>query len=275
MKTAFSILPARNENISLHLLIEAGNYGISFIWFTKAPLLVQGIAIYNGEANLHPQERENEIKNIFNSNHSLKHSFSSVTVCYNFKESVLVPEKYYNTAAVDETVALIYGEHKGAVIKNDVIKPENIYNLYRVHKNIDAFFSDKLPAAAFCHSTSLQLNNKMTDTYLHCIIFHNAIKVIFYKEGKLQIIQQFGYHTPADVAYHLLNICSQYETEAGSLPLYLSGMIDKDSNLYNELYKYFLNINFDIAPEAILSAEIKKYPPHFFSHLTALASCVS
>jgi hypothetical protein len=127
------------------------------------------------------------------------------------------------------------------------------------------------------HATSLQLEKfHADDEFLHCIFFHNSIKVFMFKGAALQIVQQFSYNLPVDAAYHLLNCCEQYNFKPTEARLILSGMIDEKSKLYTELYRYFLNIEFEKPDNRIgLHDRIKFYPPHFFSHLTGLALCVS
>ena len=111
---------------------------------------------------------------------------------------------------------------------------------------------------------------------MHCIFFHNSIKVFLFNGPALQLVQQFNYDTPVDAAYHLLNCCEQYNLAAAEITLMLSGMIDEQSKLYTELYRYFLSIEFEQTDKEIeLHDRIKFYPSHFFSHLTGLASCVS
>ena len=163
------------------------------------------------------------------------------------------------------------------VLNNDLVTSAIIYNHYRIPKEIAAVFTERFPKAVFFHSTSLQLEqlNQETDL-LYCIIYHNSLKTILYKEGKLQIVQQFNYTIPEDVAYHLLNICEQFAVKPSEIPLRLSGMIDEHSKLYIELYNYFLNIHFENVADGIYTTdEMKTLPAHFFSHLTSLALCVS
>ena len=59
------------------------------------------------------------------------------------------------------------------------------------------------------------------------------------------------------------------------IKLRLYGMIVKDSNLYQQLHNYFLDIDFITIPEEInVRQEMNNLPAHFFSHLTELATCV-
>jgi hypothetical protein len=54
----------------------------------------------------------------------------------------------------------------------------------------------------------------------------------------------------------------------------VSGLIEKDSVLYKEIYKYFETIDFASLPAAYTYVEgITRQPPHYFSHIFAIDSC--
>ena len=102
------------------------------------------------------------------------------------------------------------------------------------------------------------------------------MKVVLFKGGEVQMVQIFEYTTPTDAAYQLLNICNQYDLSPKEIPLTVSGFIDKKSNLFDELYRYFLNIDLDKPDNGVaIATHISQYPVHFFSHLILLVKCVS
>lgn len=277
MKTAFNILPDRTQNVPLHLLVEAGDYGISFAWFTKAPCTIKGLAVYNYTDKGLPDEMAEAIENIFRSNSVYNNVYASVTVCYDFKESLLVPETYYNATADDAMLELVYGSDNNNSTLAEPVKDLQVFNVFAVHKKIEAVLSVQFPGAVFHHATTLQLSRSVPGKkIIYGIFFHNSIKVLMFDGTSLQFVQQFSYNAPVDAAYHLLNSCDQYNFNPSEVSLVISGMIDEKSKLYNELYKYFLKIEFDKPEDDIeLHDRIKFYPSHFFSHLTGLASCVS
>lgn len=273
MKAAFNIPPPATGNDQVSLLIEAADHGISFLWFMKVPFSVKGLISYNfADANL-----TSDMRFILSSLENYLAGLSSATICYDFKESLLVPEKYNQGAMSEQALSLVYGENDQTVLNNDLVTSAIIYNHYRVPKAIATVFSERFPKAAIFHSTSLQLEQlNQEKNLLYCIIYLNTIKAILYKEEKLQIVQQFKYNSPEDVAYHLLNICEQFGAKPSDIELRLSGMVDEQSKLYIELYNYFLNVKFENVAEGIYTAdELKELPAHFFSHLISLALCVS
>ncbi|MEJ7625845.1 MAG: DUF3822 family protein [Ferruginibacter sp.] len=282
MNPAFNLIPEAESSAPMHMLVETGWYGIVFAWYKSDPLSLEGVLSYNFNDKILPGELPELLTGIFKKNKIFETPFSTTSVFYNFKESVIVPGNYYKEVNREKVLDLFYGEPTDSLVMTDFINydtgiadTEEISNIYRVPRAIHQVITENLPGALFRHSSSMQVQVD-TNADLHCILYHNTIKVILIKDSRLQLIQQFDYITPEDVTYHLLNTCDKYNVDSKQVVLVLSGMIDEKSNLYSELYKYFLNINFEsVSDEIFLSAAIRQYPSHFFSPLTALAKCVS
>jgi hypothetical protein len=277
MKAAFKIFPHQTDISDKHLLIEAGWEGISFVLFSKSPLAIHGLLVYNFEKNLLASEVAQEIAGIINNESILKQQVNSVTICSNFKESILVPSKFYDESTNADMFDTFFGKGIATISAFDKIEEQDIYNVYRLEVAIMQKLQKFYPGSALVHSSSFQLK-KLTNynDALSCIVYHNAIKVIVHKENKLQLVQYFSYNVALDVIYHLLNVCSLHQISIDKIHLILSGMIDEKSNLYSELYKYFLHIHFyKLADEIVLNEALQNYPLHFFGHLIYLASCVS
>ena len=100
--------------------------------------------------------------------------------------------------------------------------------------------------------------------------------IIVIKEQQLQLVQTFAYSESADVLYYLLKICASFSISQNAVLLVLSGLIDKESVLYKDLYNYFEYVSFKRNPDSIkLPYTFAKYPSHFFSSLFNLAVCGS
>lgn len=270
MKPGLNIQPTSHNTHDLHLLAELGNYGAFFLWFTKSPISVKGLISFDFSGVDVDLDIEAAVKGL-----PATPKVSTTTISLDFKESILVPEKY-NAGVNEKALALMFGEDNETVVTIDHVTSSAIYNHYRITKKEESVIRKYFPNATVFHSTSLQLEQlNGSDNLLYCIIFHNTIKVILFKNSTLQIVQQYSYIVPEDVVYHLLNTCEQHNLNTSEIHLTLSGMIDEQSKLYNEIYRYFLHITFDkVDEDIVLPAEISEHPRHFFSHLTALASCV-
>ena len=87
-------------------------------------------------------------------------------------------------------------------------------------------------------------------------------------------MQSFPYETPEDLSYQLLNLAEQFGLDIAELQIYVSGLIDTESIIHNELLKYFLNVDPDPG-RADLSkgAVFDNYPAHYFTAASSLCPC--
>lgn len=254
-------------------MIEMGNHDISLIWFLKQPFAIKGLIVYQVSSE---ESYADVVKRIFESPDCHVIHPATVKVCINHKDSVLVPDSLFKPGMQDAMLTMIYGEKENVQINTDHIPASYLHNVYRIEQSIDLLLKANFPGAHVVHSSSLQLQQEIQKDHLLCIFYHNSIKLILFKEGRLFFVQQFPYHTPDDVVFHLLNSCAQHQVDPSVIALHVCGLVAGDSNLYNRLYTYFTNIVFEDIPENIsVREEIKKLPAHFFSHLTALATCAS
>jgi hypothetical protein len=109
MKAAFKIFPSQNNDTDMYLLVEAGAESISFVIFSKSPLKIIGLLIFNIDKDLLPMEIAAEIDNIISSEQILMEDYVSYTIASNFKESVLVPEKYFEKDSNAAMLDLVFG----------------------------------------------------------------------------------------------------------------------------------------------------------------------
>ena len=124
---------------------------------------------------------------------------------------------------------------------------------------------------------SVWLKNYSEEKQSSILIDFNAdeFSVIVFKDELLQLAQTFVYSSPEDVLYYLLKICGQLDLRQQEVKIILSGLIEKDSAIYRELYKYFIHLEFEALPSGIRIAEaLNEYPDHYFSSISKLATCV-
>ena len=104
----------------------------------------------------------------------------------------------------------------------------------------------------------------------------DEFSVVAIKENKLLLCQTFAYTAPDDVLYYLLKCCQQFNLSQQQAKMFLSGLIEKDSVLYRELYKYFIHLEFEsLSGDIKLTAALTIHPDHYYSSISKLAACVS
>jgi Protein of unknown function (DUF3822) len=276
LKVAFKIPPIIEDVSASHLLVELSNCEVSFLIFSKTPFALQGFYVYELEKNIESVDYGNELKSLITDEGVFHQSFASVQVYYNFTASALVPKEFFVEAEKENMLDLMFGKGASTYCFYEDVLNNDMKIVYRVSSKIYETVNELFPKNKFAHASSMQLQaSKLDGDRLECIVYHNSIKLILCKNSQLQIVQFFDYEIPIDVSYHLLTVCERFGVSASEVKLILCGMIDVNSNLYDDIHKYFLNVHFAIlSGDTIVSEDMKIHPTHFYHNLTALAQCV-
>lgn len=258
------------------MLAEVGHNEISFLIFRKAPLSLAGFYMYSLNKHIPETEYAEALENAIRKENVLHQQFASCSVFCNYNESALVPAEFYNEGEKENYCDLLFGKEKTALCFKEDVKGERIKNIFRIPGKVHQILNSFLPTNVFSHSTSMQAGTEgVNGDVMKCVVYHNSIKVLLFKAGKIQIVQYFEYEGPTDVCYHMLNVCERFGVSPAEVQVLLSGMIEESSNLYREIYNYFMNVSFVSLPgDAILSDKLNEHPHQFYAHLTALAACV-
>lgn len=271
MKTLFEILPT-TYNKEYELRCEIGQEHLAVLIENKEMNVQEGIAVYQFESTI---SEVNELQDFFSQHPILSGDFKSVQIFYAFKESVFVPFNLYNNASNAETLNLVHGDCEGhaTFLGADILTDRSIYNVYRLPQLVHEAFQKQFKQATFSHSYSSILKKEAPENDLLSITFYPKKMIIALSiNSKWHLINEFGFESPQDAIYILLNICQQFNKQ--NIPLEINGFIEKESALFIEMYKYFSQVNFSTLPENYTYQEpILKYPAHYFSAFYALTPC--
>jgi hypothetical protein len=257
------------------LFAEAGPMGLSLAVLGNDNCF-KAVIMYSLTAGLSNDELTENLKSICINESLLQKQYGNTHIFWSFTESILVPAELMHADRNLNMLNLVFGDAAQGVIRSDFLYKHNIHNVYRLPDQVSDIFSNYLPVATQIHLFSCIVNRNMpAGNHLFTIFYNSSLTIMLCKEGKLQVVQNFVYNNADDCVFHLLNVCKGFEVQPDSVKLHINGMIDETSGLYAAVYKYFLNIEFDTLPENFSYAdEVTEHPPHFFSHLFALASCV-
>ena len=276
MKIAFKIPPTGHDLHDLHLLAEAGKDEISFLLYTKDPFVLQGFYTYSFNKHISDNETADFIKEIIHKEPVLQQSFLSSNIFYNQKECTVIPGEYFSEGEKHRVCDLMFGEDRMSFTFTEPVRESDMQLVYRVPAKVHESLKEAFPAASFSHAAACQISaKKPTGDVLECIVYHNTVKLLLFKQGKFQLLQYAEYTVPADICYYLLNTCRQFNVNPAAVQLVLCGMVDEHSNLYKEIYRYFLNISLlPVKKEVEVATRLAGQPHHFYSHLSSLAQCV-
>jgi hypothetical protein len=272
LNPVFEILPEIHEPELTRIYCELSDESFSYFFQNEKNKLVTGLAVYHFDKINKDFKPSQKLKKILEEQ-DLCNGNKEVIISYAYPECLIVPAAYYDGLNNEENLSMVYGDLEPGIVLSDEVKEKNIYCVYRIPEDVHETISSQFPSAKSTHQfSSLIKNIHPSENSLHVIFYQQKIVIRLVINGELQILQSYQYKTPEDVVFHILNVCENFEVKEVGLQLY--GMIEKDSALFRELHKYFLNIHFGPLPGRCNYAEgIKEFPAHYFSHLFSLAPC--
>ncbi len=269
LKQLFHIENGNSESSQQVLSLRLGDKHTSFAITSKS-----GAELYQLAYCVLDEQNEKELSVFFAAYPSLSNSFYEIQVTYDFSQSVLISSKEYKLDDAALLLSTVGGNIGNANIISELIAEWQLYNIYAVPKEMQAQLLQKFPAARCRHHYSLAIKNLNASNeggILTVDLGKDNFTLIAANGGKFLLAQTFDYTTPEDVLFYLLKASQQFSLSQQQVRLQLSGLIDKQSSLYNELHQYFKNVEFREANWNIES----EYPAHFFTSLNDLAKCAS
>jgi len=271
LNPVFEILPEIHEPALTRIYCEISDESFSYFFHNEKSKLVTGLAVYHFDKINKESTAAKKLKKILEEQ-DLCNGNKEVFISYAYPECMVVPAIYYDEGNNENNLSLLYGDLEPGITLSDEVN-NSIYCAYRIPGDVHETITTQFPAAKTAHQFSSLINSiESSENLLRIIFYQQKIVMMLVVNGELQIIQSYQYRTPEDVVFHILNLCENFDAKEVGLQLY--GMIEKDSALFRELHKYFLNIQFGSLPPGCNFAEgIKEFPAHYFSHLFSLAPC--
>jgi hypothetical protein len=262
----------------MSLCVDVGDSHMTFALLRKSEGRLLGFESYT----LNPHSRQDDVEEILRDSPFLKIPFENACLTYNTPEAVLVPGSLHEPSNAGEVVSLIHGDMPSGIILQEHVPGADMYNVYRVpgwlHRAVTARFSN----GEYWHAYSALLKSigkRRIDwqrTFLYLWFFPTHVIVTLLKDDRLMLMQSFPYETPEDLSYQMLNIVGQFDLDISGLQIYMSGLIDKDSIIHDEIMKYFLNLETDPGGPLHVHEEVfANYPLHYFTSSLSLCPCGS
>lgn len=279
LQPSFRIHQEGLENADMsgaHLLIDAGPLHFAFGILHLPLKKFIAFEFYQLKA----ASKEEDLEELLKENPLLAHSYKDVLIAFNTRESVLIPAELYKKEDAETMLSMIHGDLHPGLILQEHVSGMDIYNIYQVPGFLHKALSGRFSNGHYWHvySTILKImyerKNDLPASYMHVSFYPNQVIVAVMQDGVCQLIQTFLYDIPEDVSYHLLNITEQFDIDNATIPVILSGLIDKGSALFAELLKYYLQVKADAGGNMFtIDPAFESYPEHFFTPVFSLALC--
>ncbi len=282
IKPAFDILTTHGEENSLApctLLLELSEKQFTCAWVNKSTRHLVQLRQYHIPAE-NTEALGDLLEDLVENDPDLQREIKEVVVIYNLGETSLMPDSHYTIELGRPAAELVAGAANKGLVLSEKIPGHNIYTIYQIPRNLHTLFQRKFSAGKYWHYYTLLLSRFSTetdspDTIFRLFYYPDKLVVAVFTAAKLQLMQSYYYQLPEDIAFHLLNICKQLNMDPEQVRLYLSGLIDSDSAMYNEISRYFLNIEWETTGSHTWANEqLADYPAHYFSPILQMALCV-
>jgi hypothetical protein len=275
VEPSFNIQDSGGTAGQTYWLAEAGPQGLSLVaanWDTRT---VTHCMAWHFAAGTTDAEAAVQLTGLLDRLPLLQQPWQKAELLYGFAKCVPTPAELYRASDAPALLQQVYGDVAEGPVRSDFVYRHNLHNVYQVPDAL-AQWAPKGGQLVCGHGYSSLLNSFTGSTdALWAIFYPHSVTVLLRKGAALQLVQQYAYQAPEDAAWHLLAVCHQFGMAAAELPVTLYGMIDAQSALYAELYKYFGNLAFAALPEGLqYPTAMAQYPPHFFSHLFTALLCV-
>jgi hypothetical protein len=261
-----------------YLVIEVSDRLFSFVLLDAERKQLYCLRQYSLDW-LHKTSIAEQLDSIIDNDPYLQGTIKDVIVIYNYEESNLVPENYFNLGLNKSLTELVFGKAKKGLVISEKINNWSLYNVYRIPRDVHTKMQQRFSAGKYWHYYSLLLSSTAItagEVPVCTLIFYADRFICFIaNNGKLQLMQTWMYQTPEDVSYYLLAVCSRFQYDQETIRLQVGGMIDEQSALYTELLKYFLQVSQVNVPGSMETNELlQEFPRHYFSPLLTIATCV-
>jgi hypothetical protein len=263
---------------AMRLSVDAGLYHLSLTLLLTAEKKIVGFESYN----LPLIGREEEALAILSESPLAEMSYGSVSITFNTDEYVLMPERLHHPDSAEVCLSLVHGDLPTNVSSTEHLPELGMYNLYRTPVWLHHSLTQRFHQAISHHSVSLMMTSirarseEWSATCIHLWFYTSHVLSAVYKDGKLLISNCFPYEIPEDLSYTLLNTAEQFDLNPEDIPVMVSGFIDRDSIIFEELMKYFLVVETDNGGGTFIADDIfSVYPDHYFTPAFSIAVCAS
>ena len=273
MKPAFHIKSETEYNpANSILLIIAGKRHCSFAVMNYLSKELMEFGYYTASAE------DEDYKKFFEETEVLNTRYYQAAIAYDADEAIQVPSAIYKYEDGQLHLDAVYGKNIHTTVVSENVPGWNLYNIYRLPATLQSAASWKFLSGKFWNIYSVMLKNHSNNHGEAMIVDFKTdeFSIVVLKTNKLQLAKTFAYASPEDVLYYLLKTCRQLNLSQQTSTLFLSGLIEKDSAIYRELHRYFINVEFEsLTGEVKLTEALRVHPDHYFSSISKLAACVS
>ncbi len=220
-----------------------------------------------------------EINNIVTRDEFLAKQYRRYRIIYNTERSTIVPYSLFDPALKTDYFKLNHNLEEGYMVSNNRLEEPDAYLLFDLRKDIFDLSCTLFPDASLNHqakpllNSSFRISRKTKEEYIRIHFESSFFILIIIKDNELQFYNTFRVRNDSDILYFLLNSFNRFSIDS-SQPVWLSGNISKQDDLYSNLLKYIKTLRFAYPEgEYSLSYIFDEMATYRYCNLFNIVSC--
>ena len=184
-------------------------------------------------------------------------TYSDCFVYFNLEEALILPMSEMSASAASDYLALVYGEDERSDTKFDRINSTlPTVTIYRIKKSLTELLDRNFLIFKTQHTYTNILNDilnrpNLPSVFLKLIVYHKHIILVLIKDSQLQLIQSYQFLHADDILYYAISVANQSGVSPLQMQIEISGMIDVQANLLDQLKKSFGIVSHDFLPNLL------------------------
>lgn len=266
---------AKSQAKDLELSILAGVDSFTYMVVDKRRH-IQVLKEYALEEGASLPRRQRAMQKIVKDDSLLKLSYSTTQLGLIGLQATILPERLYNPAK-NKT----YLEQLTDLSVNAEVVAEDLHHLsaklvYALDPKTQVI-SKHFQAARKVHLYTAFLDAlrphaaTQKGAHLFCHVRSRKIYLFLFDGTLLQYANHFTYQSARDFLYYVLLVFKSYNLDPKDVPLYLSGQLVKDSEVYRLLFRYLQRIDFLKVPATFsFGPKLSLQPSYFYFDLMSI-----
>ena len=264
---------------SYHLSIQAGLDGISFVIFDPSRYKYIALKNYGFGEEIPEYKYPDYLQDLFTKDEFLQKEYLSIYCIWNNSRTTLLPAVLFEKEKLRQ-----YFEFNQVLNDLDELHYNHIKNLdahliFPVHHEIANIFVRQYPTLKFFNQATpfieytLNHNPGSSDS-AHLNINNNFFDILVIRNNSLILHNTFNFRYEQDLTYFIMNVYDKVFLDPASIPVFISGTVEKNSSLINSIRKFIKTVNFCEQDNRFLYTHaFNKIPDHFFINLFNLYLC--
>lgn len=205
----------------------------------------------------------------------LSRSYNSVKILFENSASTLIPASLYNENDKDLIGRFNFTLPSNHICNSDYIKSIDAYLIYHISEKLLKKIQQLFPnykiiseSANLIEALLINYKNVNSGKRMFVNVKKAFLDIVIIEEKKVLFFNTFRYQSIEDFIYFIIFVIEQLNLNPEFIELTFSGAIDKKSDLFEKVYNYIRNINFQKLPAINNYSYIfNDVPPHFYFNL--------